>query len=279
MKLMKWLFGSALVVGAVSLLAAAAYSATSYVPGQQLVTTLTSTDYIPVQHGPLNVAISAPNLASYVNAPSGPFTVTSNSSHALAVGANGTTNPAFVVDASASSAATGVKVTAAAAASGVSVAAVSSGTNEGLKIDAKGSGTLALQGTGTGGISLGTAVTGASSIKSSSASGGIGYTTGAGCAVTQGSSRTTTVVCTGTTGAITLVSAAGSATPATFTVTNTSVAATDTIIVNQKSGTDLYETFVTNVGGGSFKITFFTTGGTTTEQPVFNFAVIKGAAS
>lgn len=32
-------------------------------------------------------------------------------------------------------------------------------------------------------------------------------------------------------------------------------------------------------GAGSFKITSFTTGGTTTEQPVFNFSVVKGAAS
>jgi len=117
------------------------------------------------------------------------------------------------------------------------------------------------------------------SVLSSSPSGGVGYTTGAGCAVEQASSRTTGVTCTGVTGAITLVSAAGSATPATFTVTDTSVAATDTIIINEKSGTDLYHTLVTAVGAGSFNVTFFTTGGTTTEQPVFNFAVIKGAAS
>lgn len=33
------------------------------------------------------------------------------------------------------------------------------------------------------------------------------------------------------------------------------------------------------VGAGSFRITFWTTGGTTTEQPVFNFAVIKAVAA
>ena len=112
-----------------------------------------------------------------------------------------------------------------------------------------------------------------------STSGGIGYTTGAGGAVTQATNRTTGVTLNKTTGAITLVSAAGSATPASFTVTNSTVAATDTILVNQKSGTDLYEIHVTAVAAGSFRITFFTTGGTTTEQPVFNFAVIKGSAS
>lgn len=128
-------------------------------------------------------------------------------------------------------------------------------------------------------LSSGVNLTGASGITSSSPSAGIGYATGAGCAVTQGTNRTTTVVCTGDSGAITLISAAGSATPASFTVTDTSVAATDTIRVNEKSGTDLYEIFVTAVGSGSFRITSFTTGGTTTEQPVFNFSVIKGVTS
>lgn len=109
--------------------------------------------------------------------------------------------------------------------------------------------------------------------------GGLGYGTGSGGAVTQATSRTTGVTLNKTNGAITLVSAAGSATWQTFTVTNSTVAATDTIIVNQKSGTDLYQIFVTNVAAGSFKITFATTGGTTTEQPVFNFAVIKAVTA
>jgi hypothetical protein len=120
------------------------------------------------------------------------------------------------------------------------------------------------------------AVTGA---LTSSGTAGVGYSTGAGGAVTQASSRTTGVTLNKTTGAITLVSAAGSATPASFTVTNSLVAATDVIVVNQKSGTDLYEIFVTAVAAGSFRITSFTTGGTTTEQPIFNFAVIKGVTS
>lgn len=108
---------------------------------------------------------------------------------------------------------------------------------------------------------------------------GIGYTTGVGGAVTQATSRTTGVTLNKLCGAITLVSAAGSATWATFTVTNSTVAATDTIRVNQKSGTDKYQIHVTAVGAGSFDITFATTGGTTTEQPVFNFSVIKAVAA
>ena len=109
--------------------------------------------------------------------------------------------------------------------------------------------------------------------------GGIGYSTGAGSAVTQATSRTTGVTINAACGAITLVSAAGTTSWQTFTVTNSAVAATDTIVVNQKSGTDLNMIHVTNVAAGSFKISFATTGGTTTEQPVFNFAVIKAVAA
>jgi hypothetical protein len=105
---------------------------------------------------------------------------------------------------------------------------------------------------------------------------GLGYGTGAGGAVTQLTSRTTGVTLSKPTGAITMFSAAGSATAATFTVTNTLVAATDTIILNQKSGTNLYVLLVTAVAAGSFNVTFYTTGGTATDAPVINFSLIKG---
>ena len=109
--------------------------------------------------------------------------------------------------------------------------------------------------------------------------GAAGYSPTTGGTVTQATSRTTGVTLNTPTGAITLVSAAGTTTWQTFTVTNSSVAATDTLIVNQKSGTDLYEIHVTAVAAGSFNISFKTTGGTTTEQPVFNYALIKGQTS
>ena len=111
------------------------------------------------------------------------------------------------------------------------------------------------------------------------ASGSIGYATGAGGVITQGTGRTTGVTLDKISGAITLVSAAGSATPASFTVTNSTVAATDVIVLSQKSGTDKYILAVTAVAAGSFQVTFYTTGGTTTEQPIINFAVIKAVAS
>lgn len=109
---------------------------------------------------------------------------------------------------------------------------------------------------------------------------GLGYTTGSGVAVTQGTSRTTAVTANGICGAITMYTAAGSATPASFTVNNTSVAATDVVVLSVKSSTtNLYEVFVTAMGANSFQITFFTTGGTTSDAPVINFAVIKAVAA
>lgn len=117
------------------------------------------------------------------------------------------------------------------------------------------------------------------SIFSSGANAGIGYVTGAGGAVTQTGTRTTGVQIDRPSMAITLVSAAGSATPASFTVTNATVAATDVVRCSQKSGTDLYQILTTATSAGSFRITFFTTGGTTTEQPVFNCVVLKAVAA
>lgn len=130
------------------------------------------------------------------------------------------------------------------------------------------------------GVATGTSLAVTGLLRTSSATVGMGYAAGAGSAVTQGTSRTTSVTIDTPTGAITLFSAAGSATPFSFTVTNASVAATDTIIVSQKSGTDIYTTQVVSaVGAGSFRLTLANASGTTTEQPVFNFAVIKAVAA
>jgi len=123
-----------------------------------------------------------------------------------------------------------------------------------------------------------TTVTGSTSILSTGA-GGVGYATGAGGAVTQLTSRTTGVTLNKTSGAITMFTAAGSATAATFTVTNSTVAATDTISLSMKTSTNLYNLLVTAVAAGSFNITFYTTGGTTSDTPVINFNVIKGVAA
>lgn len=120
---------------------------------------------------------------------------------------------------------------------------------------------------------------GKAAIRSDSATAGVGYATGAGGTVTQATSRTTGVTLNKICGAITLFSAAGTTSWQSFTVTNSAVAATDVVKVCQKSGTDKNMIHVTAVGAGSFEITFATTGGTTVEQPVFNFTVIKAVAA
>lgn len=159
------------------------------------------------------------------------------------------------------------------------------GPAERLRIDSSGNLLLRQSSNATNtSVSFNTTIQNALTLDSSgnlliTASGGLGYGTGSGGAVTQATSRTTGVTLNKTNGAVTLVSAAGSTAFQSFTVTNSTVAATDTIIVNQKSGTDLNEIHITAVAAGSFRISFRTTGGTTTEQPVFNFAVIKAVTA
>lgn len=80
--------------------------------------------------------------------------VTATSVNALAVGQAGTTNPTLNIDTSTASAATGINIKSAAAGSGVAESVISSGTNENLTIDAKGSGTVTINGTATGIVAL-----------------------------------------------------------------------------------------------------------------------------
>jgi hypothetical protein len=118
-----------------------------------------------------------------------------------------------------------------------------------------------------------------SSVVSTSKTAGIGYAVGSGSTVTQGTSRTTGVTINDVVGSITLFNTAGSATWQSFTMTNSTIGINDVIIVSQRSGTDLYMIEITAVAAGSCRISFATTGGTTSEAPVFNFAVIKGATN
>jgi hypothetical protein len=101
----------------------------------------------------LGVATTSGDAISYGQAATlGATTITSTSANALAVGANGTTNPVLDIDASTASVATGLKVKGAAAAAGLALSVITSGTNEALTIDAAGSGTITLGGTSTGAI-------------------------------------------------------------------------------------------------------------------------------
>lgn len=82
--------------------------------------------------------------------------VTSSSSSALAVGANGTTNPALRVDASTASSATGLLISSAAAGGGLLVSAISSGASESITLSSKSTGNAALAAAGAGQVILST---------------------------------------------------------------------------------------------------------------------------
>jgi hypothetical protein len=86
---------------------------------------------------------------------SSPQTITSANANALAVGANGTTNPVFNVDSSTASVATGINVKGAAAGGNVAITVTSSQANEGITENAKGSGQFIIANTSTGLVSIG----------------------------------------------------------------------------------------------------------------------------
>lgn len=108
--------------------------------------------------------------------------------------------------------------------------------------------------------------------------GALGYGTGAGFSVTQATSRTTTVVSARPSGAITMFTAAGSATWAEFEVTCTLMEITDTVVISQRGGTNDYE-FRTRSMAGAFKVGFRTTGGTASDAPIVNYAIIRAASA
>jgi hypothetical protein len=93
--------------------------------------------------------------------------------------------------------------------------------------------------------------------------------------VTQTGNRSNAVTNNNLAGSIILTSAAGSTTATTLTVNNNQVAENDLIIINQKTGTNLYDLMITKVLTGSFNVTVRSTGGTATEAPELTFAVIK----
>ena len=128
------------------------------------------------------------------------------------------------------------------------------------------------------------AVTAASSVKSTSASGGVGYATGAGGVVTQATSKSTGVTLDKVCGTITMHNATlAHQTPVAFTLTNSAIEATDVVAVCVKSGgtAGAYLVSAGAVAAGSCSITLFNcqTAGNLSEAVVLQFAVIKAVAA
>lgn len=128
-------------------------------------------------------------------------------------------------------------------------------------------------------VSLGAGEVMASNMSSS----GIGYATGAGGTVAQGTNKSTTVILSKACGAITMNAAAlGDATNVSFTVTNTLVAATDGVNVWHSSGGTLgvYQVQAHSFAAGSYKIMVRNvSGGSLSEAIVLTVSLVKGVVA
>jgi hypothetical protein len=127
---------------------------------------------------------------------------------------------------------------------------------------------------------------GGAGITSYSPTAGIGYSAGAGAAVTQATNRTTAVTINATCGKITTSSASLAAeTAAAFTVNNSTVAIGDVVVVAQRSGSNGGDTdvYVSAVAAGSFQITVANhnaaAGTAETGAIIINFALIKAVSA
>ena len=113
--------------------------------------------------------------------------------------------------------------------------------------------------------------------------GGLGYGTGSGGAVTQITSKSTGVTLNKSNGGITLTAASLAATTSvSFVLTNSLIAATDVVNVSIRSGATLasYLVQVDAVAAGSCTITLRNyTAGALAEALVLNFAVIKAVTA
>lgn len=121
-------------------------------------------------------------------------------------------------------------------------------------------------------------------IKSTSTSGGVGYDTGAGGLVSQGTSKATGVTLNKVCGQITMNGAALAAqTEVSFTLTNSSIAAKDIIIVNIVSGAtaNSYIASVGAVAAGScvIQLANITAATSLSEAVVLGFAIIKAVTT
>lgn len=138
--------------------------------------------------------------------------------------------------------------------------------------------------TGDGAVSETIRMPAVGGLLSNSPAGGIGYTTGAGGTIAQGSGsgKATTVVLNTVTGLIMMDGATLNAdTTVSFTLTNSAIAATDTLILNHASGGTVGSYLLgAQAGAGSAVINVRNiTPGNLTESPVIRFTVIKSVSA
>jgi hypothetical protein len=112
---------------------------------------------------------------------------------------------------------------------------------------------------------------------------GVGYTPGAGGTVTQATSKSTAVTLNKPSGRVTLNGAALAAgATASFTLNNTTIAEGDTVLLSLSGamGTFVNYNLWSYVGAGYVLIAIRNiSGGSLSDAPTINFAVIKGASA
>jgi len=117
-----------------------------------------------------------------------------------------------------------------------------------------------------------------------SSGGAIGYSAGAGGAVTQAGSKSATVTINKPSGRITTATEAlASGAVVSFTVNNSQIAASDVVTLSLAGGNAVpgtYRYWVDQVASGSFRVAIENrSGGALSEALVFNFAGVKAAGS
>jgi hypothetical protein len=130
------------------------------------------------------------------------------------------------------------------------------------------------------GVSVGTSLAATGAITSSGA--GIGYASGAGGTVTQGSSRTTGVTLSKLCGTIVMYSAAvAAAASSTFTLTNTFIAATDMVIVQHVGATNAcsWHCEAIPAAGSASIVVKNISAASITEATPLRFTIIKGVTA
>jgi hypothetical protein len=197
-------------------------------------------------------------------------TITSASASSLAVGLNGATNPAFVVDSSTASMAAGLSVKGAATGGTVAVATIDSGSNTNLTINAKGTGTIGIASSSTGAVTItpATTITGALTATGGVKNGGPSITTSAKptYTLTGGTCAGTTTAGGGLAGTIILTSACASTNTIALTGMPTTTTGYACTMQDRTTATALINQTASTTSGATFTVGATSTGGTDTLQ-------------
>jgi hypothetical protein len=219
--------------------------------------------------------IGATVYAIVANGVSGDGTVqnTIQSATALTVARSGT-NYALQVDTNTASSATGLKVTSAAVGGGIALAAISSGTDENLTLNAKGAGTISINGAATGDVLLGggSASTGCTVTNSTGALACSGSITGASTGTVGYWARSGTTLSPATSNDI--ISVSGNSGDIITIASSATGSANKALNVSQTgatSGTD-YAVYLSNTGAATTNVGLYATasGGTNNYAAIFD---------